>query len=579
MGKIIKVKPGYSAVALPPYNLPFNAGDSTTVTDAEYAGLNAATLNALTVIATVADPTRTSGASTASSTRAFQFFVSAYGAKGDGQLATDVATTGTNTITSATIAAAGSVGQWIMINGGRTGNDVPAVGTITAINTNTHAVTIDTSARGWAVTSTASNLCAVFGTDDTSAINNAVAAAKAYAESHNFAADVMFDDKIYIVAGLTQSNDGNVLYNTQIPVPYPSGSGNNGRKLVIGFKGIGRGDFAMYWNASVPALTGTTLVSMQSAPNTLDPTWGIQSIFGAGSPQAGITAPLSGSPRFMNHKPVFENIKVVTPLYTNITGFDFTFSASLYSDGCAHNAFASALEGTGVLLNNVWSDAAVFGAKIGTGMRLPTTGNNADVYVPSFATEGIAVPIETSSEHIAIGDLKTTYSVVVIKLDGSTSGHGLSIQHVTAEAYQGGILCIGGANGSTPIHIGEWSTEDSGTAYDISDSSNSLSGEIHFMDTVDNRAPIVTGAANLRIIRDGTIRGPQTPPTVPASGTALLNPFWRDALVRITGGTVTGVAVDGTTDASATGVTVVVPTGRSITLTYSVAPTWTWRLM
>ena len=69
--------------------------------------------------------------------------------------------------------------------------------------------------------------------------------------------------------------------------------------------------------------------------------------------------------------------------------------------------------------------------------------------------------------------------------------------------------------------------------------------------------------------------GPQTAPAVPASGTALTNPFPFDATVYISGGTVSAVAVGGT----ATGLTsgqFFVPAGETITLTYSAAPTWTW---
>ena len=69
--------------------------------------------------------------------------------------------------------------------------------------------------------------------------------------------------------------------------------------------------------------------------------------------------------------------------------------------------------------------------------------------------------------------------------------------------------------------------------------------------------------------------GPQTAPAIPASGTALANPFPFDCTVYVTVGTVTAIAVGGT----ATGLTsgsVVVPAGETITLTYTVAPTWVW---
>ena len=69
--------------------------------------------------------------------------------------------------------------------------------------------------------------------------------------------------------------------------------------------------------------------------------------------------------------------------------------------------------------------------------------------------------------------------------------------------------------------------------------------------------------------------GPKTAPTVPASGTALTNPFPFDATVYVSGGTVTAIAVGGTATGLTTGA-VFVAAGETITLTYSAAPTWVW---
>ena len=66
-------------------------------------------------------------------------------------------------------------------------------------------------------------------------------------------------------------------------------------------------------------------------------------------------------------------------------------------------------------------------------------------------------------------------------------------------------------------------------------------------------------------------------PAVPASGTPYTNTLNADAMVPITGGTVTAIAVGGqATGLTATPATVRVPAGQTITLTYSVAPTWAW---
>lgn len=64
-------------------------------------------------------------------------------------------------------------------------------------------------------------------------------------------------------------------------------------------------------------------------------------------------------------------------------------------------------------------------------------------------------------------------------------------------------------------------------------------------------------------------------PAVPASGTAYTNVTGYDCTAYVTGGTVTAVAVGGTSTGLTSG-PFRVPAGSTITLTYSVAPTWQW---
>ena len=75
--------------------------------------------------------------------------------------------------------------------------------------------------------------------------------------------------------------------------------------------------------------------------------------------------------------------------------------------------------------------------------------------------------------------------------------------------------------------------------------------------------------------------GIQTAPTVPASGTALANPFGQPCTVYVSAasGATAGVAVGGTTlvtTVAGGNAQVYVGTHDSITLTYTTAPTWAW---
>ena len=64
-------------------------------------------------------------------------------------------------------------------------------------------------------------------------------------------------------------------------------------------------------------------------------------------------------------------------------------------------------------------------------------------------------------------------------------------------------------------------------------------------------------------------------PAVPASTVAATNNFGVDATVFIAGGTVSAVAIGGTATGATSG-SFRVPSGQTITLTYTVAPAWEW---
>jgi hypothetical protein len=77
------------------------------------------------------------------------------------------------------------------------------------------------------------------------------------------------------------------------------------------------------------------------------------------------------------------------------------------------------------------------------------------------------------------------------------------------------------------------------------------------------------------IIQPGSKSGALTAPGIPASTTPVTNNTGVAALVTVFGGTVSVIAVGGTTVGTTDG-SFLVPSGSTITLTYTVAPTWTW---
>ena len=88
----------------------------------------------------------------------------------------------------------------------------------------------------------------------------------------------------------------------------------------------------------------------------------------------------------------------------------------------------------------------------------------------------------------------------------------------------------------------------------------------------------ITFTKNSRIARNSTynpLGAGITQPSVPASGTAATNTYGVDANVFVAGGTVTEVAIGGTSTGATSG-SFRVPAGQTITLTYTAAPTWAW---
>ena len=104
-----------------------------------------------------------------------------------------------------------------------------------------------------------------------------------------------------------------------------------------------------------------------------------------------------------------------------------------------------------------------------------------------------------------------------------------------------------------------------------------------------SRAPVGgAGAVNLKIVNDQLGPGHwASPPAVPLTTVAAQNTAWRDAAVTVATGagvTVSVIAVDGTatgaTLAASSSTTVIVPAGKTITLTYAGGtPTWVWNLL
>lgn len=520
-----------------------------------------------------------SGSSSGGGQQAYQFRPETYGATGNGIVCNDVATNGTTTITSPTVAANAIAGMAIMINGA---NGTAVAPLITTISTVTGTGAVLAAAAG----ATASNCAAIFGNDDTAAINTCVAAASAYAQAHNYSAEILFGSKNYCLAsGPTQVGDGSTVptFNSQIPLPYPNANGTT-RKLVIAFTGPNDSSHAQYWISTTPNLQGACLVSMVLAPGTGQTApFGFQSVIGGPTSAAGFTG------GFANVKPVMTGITVVIPNLAQQQGYNFRFVGGADLWKSAAQAFAS-VAGTAPLLDQTGNTTLQNGNSIG--LSMPTSTNNDDCNVDTFVVEGFTFGA-SFSEHFTAQRLGVLYCnvgffvITGIPANQAAITHGAAIEYYSCEATNIAIQVT--ANNSSarfPLAIGLMDTEVINT-WDIQDSLSNLTGIVNWFD-IARTAMNVQGAANLNIVNARLTPGHMaSPPAVPASGSSAAL-VYRDAAVKITTGVgvaVSAVTIDGTATgqtmaASSTLYPVSVPTGKTIALTYAGGtPTWDWWLL
>jgi hypothetical protein len=402
-------------------------------------------------------------------------------------------------------------------------------------------------------------------TDDTTAIRDALAAAVAYAEASAAAFAIVRGAGSCVASGALVT--GATLGNAQIPLPLRA---STLRKLTIVFEGPAPSDAHVHWQQETGQRYPWTIRSTLTG-QVVDGSHGAPSVIGGPTPQNGYGS-AGGANGFNNVHIVFRNMGVVCPLNPSLVAFDLRGFAQATIDGCG--ALANGTPAEMLLRQGTTGYTSTFSA----GFLLPQNLNNDLVRVDSLSVQGFYTGTSIT-EHTAAQRVACIYchDGVYIQADGN-GNHSPSIENLSVEATDVGIYTDGGANPAIGIHIAMYDTE--GVDTHVDDAQNALGGLILWNDNNNaTMAPTVVGGRNVQIIATRRDRGPVASPAVPATTVALVNPFYRDADVFITGGTVTAVAIDGIT---VPGSTVAgwfpVPTGATITLTYSVAPTWTWWL-
>ncbi|GFM29278.1 hypothetical protein [Novosphingobium sp. PY1] len=168
-----------------------------------------------------------------------------------------------------------------------------------------------------------------------------------------------------------------------------------------------------------------------------------------------------------------------------------------------------------------------------------------------------------------------------IAIDGCMTGSGRQAFSANGKGGAGSGIRIGA--GAARVNVSGGSSEGN-TDYGIDIAAGAQFVQAQGVELRYNSAGSVRNLANASaanaVIKDCPGFNPVgyiTPPSVPASGTAVTNLSGQDVMVYLAGGTLTAnVEIGGAGVLQATNTGYLVPAGSTIKLTYSVAPTWAW---
>jgi hypothetical protein len=422
-------------------------------------------------------------------------------------------------------------------------------------------------------------------TDDTTAIINTINAAYAagVANGTNYA-EIYFPPAVYLIAG-NPTIGGSTNGSAQIPLPVIDsawiGGGQQARqKFVLVFTGIADGSALYHWQQTMPQEAGAVLRSTYNAGTGL-PATGEVSVLGGPTPHYGFggsgTSSNGTSGTWNNMLVVVNGITIEVPQNGNICGFDFRGMAE-----------ANILSASVLARSTVTGAPSIPDPNWSFGLAMPQTNNNDNCNIGYFSCEGLVYGL-IIYEHTQINSVR-----LINCWDGLVVWPSSGFPHRNIISYasiENCIKCVVFASTATTkldilsLDI-EWTSGPNSQI--ISDAHEAAYGTIYIGSNGGDATSLnnalgssvgLLGGSHLKVVNLDQGVGSAAVPSIPTSTTAFQNPFWRDAAVVITGGTVTDITVDGATQLTATPGTVYVPSGRMITMTYSAAPTWTWTLL
>lgn len=409
------------------------------------------------------------------------------------------------------------------------------------------------------------------GSDDTPAINAAIAAAIAYAAANDFYAEVVFEGGTYL-ADSAPTIGGTFKGNAIIPLlPQPVAAG----KIVLKLTGAPAlaADSLPHWEQEVPQLGGTTIATTRT-DGTNDATYG--PAFVIGGPVDGY----GGEPGlFSNMCVIIDGITIQTPFNGTYGGFGFFGLAqarvlsAAYMPAAIVPSGGSFPEFDNSAITNQWT----------YGLQMPCAGNNDLCDVLYFSAYGATYGF-MPSEHTVAESIRCNYCIIGIEAyagNSVTMVHRARIKYASVEDC---AQCLGFLDGEVRIDI-ETLDQESG-AHAIFDPSNRGQGSIGLGGQGNGYlASAVDGGAGLRVINLDATPGPVgSPEAPPASGSPWANLYYLDAEITVTaaGGSLSALSIDSTAQAVPSGATFyrfTLPAGHSYTPTFTGSITHTVTLL
>lgn len=399
-------------------------------------------------------------------------------------------------------------------------------------------------------------------TDDTQALRDAINNAVANCITDgSFYCEVLLSAGTYLLSGaLVQGGATNG--NAQVPLPIVAPTAE---KVTLVLKGVRETGAFPHWQQTVAQKAGAVLKSSLTG-QAYSATHGLPSIIGGPTPEHGYAT--TGA-LFNNLCVVVDGVVVMAPQNPSVCGVDL-------------RGVAAARIGILACQADQTPPTAIVPTNVVTGLMMPVNGNNDYCEIGRYTCEGWYRGV-LLGEHTNAVSIGCVYCYEGLCISGP-NGHGAHVAYASIEACKTALRYVDitpvayGAPGA-PLVIDlldyEQGVSPFTPTYFIDDVSNKLYGEMNYVPNNANLTGKFHGGVNFRARSTQQGPAPYTAPAVPASGTALTNPTGRDAIVYVTGGTVTGISVAG----GATGMTggaIYVPAWQTITLTYSVAPSWAW---